>query len=204
MSIFKRRDIRENIKGLAIGTVALLTMTVPMLCPDAAQARGPRVILLGPPAAQNGLEASPPDESQPVDASSRTLGCGTATNIGQANMAPLYVDANPCISNPSLSNNVVYTNIKICPPGSQANCQVIDHVIVDTGSVGLRIGSSVLNSKLLAAMPYVSTSGPQILTNCVVFGDGSSLLKRNMCSALMIPIMALKERDGQNFEPFRV
>jgi hypothetical protein len=177
MSIFRRRDIHEKIKGLAIGTVALLAMTVPMLCPDAAQAKGPRIIPLGPPATQNGFEPSPPDESQPVDASSRTLGCGTATNIGQANMAPLYVDGNPCLSEIFMTNTVAYTNIKICPPGSQANCQVIDHVIVDTGSVGLRIGYSVLknNPNLLAGMQNVSTGGAQILTNCQGFFDGSSL-----------------------------
>jgi hypothetical protein len=179
MIIGKRRDVHEKIKGLAIGTVALLAMTVPMLCPDATQA-GPRGIPRGgPPAAQNGSEPIPSDPSQPVDASSRTLGCGTATNIGLDNMAPLYVDGNPCNSSFVVSN-LAYTNIKICPPGSQTNCQVIDHVIVDTGSVGLRIGSSVINSKLLAAMPYVQTNppppaGPQILTNCVGFADGSTL-----------------------------
>ncbi|MGB6284440.1 MAG: hypothetical protein WBG18_08490, partial [Xanthobacteraceae bacterium] len=116
MIIGKRRDVHEKIKGLTIGTVALLTMTVPMLCPDATQA-GPRGIPRGgPPAAQNGLEPSPSDPSQPVDASSRTLGCGTATNIGLGNMAPLYVDGNPC--NSFVTPNLAYTNIKICPPGS--------------------------------------------------------------------------------------
>jgi hypothetical protein len=180
MTIFKRRDIRENIKGLAIGTVALLTMTVPMLCPDAAQALGPRGIPRGGhPAAQ---QFGPSNESAPVDASSRTLGCGTATNIGQGNMAPLYVDGNPC--NSFAIPNVAFTNIKICPRGSQTKCQVIDHVIVDTGSDGLRIGYSVLNPNLLAAMPNVQppnsppvppSAGPQILTNCEEFADGSSL-----------------------------
>jgi len=158
MTIFKRRDIRQNIKGLAIGTVALLTMTVPMLCPDAAQALGPRAIPRGgPPAAQ---QFGPSDESAPVDASSRTLGCGTATNIGQANMAPIYVDGNPCDTTQFAGINIAYTNIKICPVGSQTNCQVIDHVIVDTGSVGLRIGYSALNPDLLAAMPYVQPKNP--------------------------------------------
>jgi hypothetical protein len=154
----KRRDIRRKIKELAIGTVALLTMTVPMV---------------GTAAAQNLEESS--SEPLPVDASPRTLGCGTATNIGHANMAPLYVDGFPCLSPPQFILNTAYTNIKICAPGNKTNCQVIDHVIVDTGSVGLRIASSVVNSKLLQAMPHVPTSGPQILTNCSVFASGQAL-----------------------------
>src|SRR5262249_6083252 len=121
-------------------------MTVPMLCPDAAQARRgiPRG---GPPAAQNGLEA-PSDKSQPVDASS----------------APWVVVPRPILAKPTWCRftwtvsrvfpftipNAAYTNIKICAPGDETNCQVIDHVQVDTGSTGLRIASKAVNPKLLA------------------------------------------------------
>jgi hypothetical protein len=155
MAIIKQHDIRRTIKALAIGTVALLTMMEPML---------------GPAAAQN-LEVS--SSNAPVDASSRTLGCGTATNIGRANMAPLYVDGFLCSAPPPLTDsNTAYTNIKICAPGSKTNCQVIDHVLVDTGSVGLRIASgAVTNNNLLKAMPYIPTSGGQILAICTTFAS---------------------------------
>jgi hypothetical protein len=44
--------------------------------------------------------------------------------------------------------DLVFTTVTICAPGSTTNCQTIDHVQVDTGSVGLRIISSVLASGL--------------------------------------------------------
>jgi hypothetical protein len=110
-----------------------------------------------------------------LEASSSLMGCGVATNIGHANIAPLYVDGDPCNSTEfGITANVAFTNIKICAPGNKTNCQVIDHVIVDTGSTRLRIASSVFNSNpsLLHAMPYVPTSPGQILTNCATFGTG--------------------------------
>ena len=110
-----------------------------------------------------------------LDTNDSIMGCGTATNIGHANTAPLYVDGFPCISSTNPIPNIAYTNVKICAPGNKANCQVIDHVQIDTGSVGLRIASSAVNRSLLQAMPYVPTSGLQILTNCVVFGSLDSL-----------------------------
>jgi hypothetical protein len=107
-----------------------------------------------------------------LDASASIMGCGTATNIGHANIAPLYVDGDPCSGGGNA--NEPFTNIKICAPGNKTNCQVIDHVTVDTGSTGLRLPSSAFNANpsLLQAMPYVPTSDGQILTNCATFGSG--------------------------------
>jgi hypothetical protein len=48
--------------------------------------------------------------------------------------------------------NQPYVSVTLCAPGT-SNCQTIDHVLVDTGSVGLRILSSVLNASLLSALP---------------------------------------------------
>jgi hypothetical protein len=49
--------------------------------------------------------------------------------------------------------NFAYVTVTICAPGSTTNCQNIDHVKVDTGSIGLRIVSSVLSTTLAAALP---------------------------------------------------
>lgn len=49
--------------------------------------------------------------------------------------------------------NEPYVTVTICAPGSTSNCQTIDHIILDTGSVGLRIIQPVLTSTLLAALP---------------------------------------------------
>jgi hypothetical protein len=101
---------------------------------------------------------------------STITGCGKATNIGSGNEAPLYIDGLPCIPQDFPYYDTAYTNIKICAPGSTANCQVIDHVIVDSGSDGVRVASSAIKSALLKAMPYV-TSGGKVLTECETYVD---------------------------------
>lgn len=91
-----------------------------------------------------------------------TTGCGTATNIGSGNVAPLYVDGLPCVPADYPDWNQPYTNVKICAPGSTTNCQVFDHIIVDSGSDGLRLVASTVKSGLLSAMPSVTSSGRPI------------------------------------------
>ncbi|HTY50320.1 MAG TPA: DUF3443 domain-containing protein [Steroidobacteraceae bacterium] len=69
--------------------------------------------------------------------------------------------------------NTIYTSVMVCAPGSTSNCQLIDHIQVDTGSEGLRIISSVLSSTLAAALPQV-TVGADPLYECIQFVDGYS------------------------------
>ncbi|HXA46503.1 MAG TPA: DUF3443 family protein, partial [Burkholderiaceae bacterium] len=54
------------------------------------------------------------------------------------------------------------------------NCQTIDHVIVDSGSWGLRILSTVLKPALASALPVQTDSTPakNTFVECTVFGDG--------------------------------
>jgi hypothetical protein len=67
--------------------------------------------------------------------------------------------------------NIPTVSVTICAPGSTSNCQTINNVQVDTGSFGLRVVSSVLNSSLLSALP-VSTIGTSQLAECATFADG--------------------------------
>ncbi|HXA48312.1 MAG TPA: DUF3443 family protein [Burkholderiaceae bacterium] len=80
------------------------------------------------------------------------MACGNATSIGKGNVAPLVVDGFPCAAGGTVgaanTGNVPYTTVKICAPGSTTNCQIIDHVTVDTGSSGLRIAASALSPNL--------------------------------------------------------
>jgi hypothetical protein len=71
--------------------------------------------------------------------------------------------------------NTPFISVTVCAPGGTTNCQVIDHIEVDTGSYGLRIISSVMASTLLAALPAVTTPGfAQPIVECTMFGDGYS------------------------------
>lgn len=59
-----------------------------------------------------------------------------------------------------------YVTVTLCAPGSTTNCQTIDHVILDTGSVGLRIIAPVLNSGLLSALPAETDGATNPVGEC--------------------------------------
>ena len=63
--------------------------------------------------------------------------------------------------------NVLYTQVRVCAPNDASNCQIIDHVLVDTGSTGLRLLKSAVTPTLRAALPGNN------LYSCVQFLDGS-------------------------------
>ncbi|MFM0073228.1 DUF3443 domain-containing protein [Paraburkholderia sediminicola] len=69
--------------------------------------------------------------------------------------------------------NIPTVSVTVCAPGSTTNCQTISNIQVDTGSFGLRLVSSVLNSSLLNGGLPISTlaSGAQ-LAECATFADG--------------------------------
>jgi hypothetical protein len=87
------------------------------------------------------------------------------------NVATMVVDTGPNGTN-FTATNTPFVSVTICAPGT-TNCQTIDHVEVDTGSYGLRIISSLINTNLLSAMP-VEMSGGGAIAECTIFGDGYS------------------------------
>ena len=97
------------------------------------------------------------------------IGASTLTSPVPAgsNVQALVVDAGPT----GRSVNILYTTVTVCMPGSASACQVIDHVIVDTGSSGLRLLAEAVNLPL----PGVTDSRSQPLLNCAQFIDNSYL-----------------------------
>lgn len=89
----------------------------------------------------------------------------SATNT---NTVPLVVDGGPAPPYP----DGVFTSVNICSPGTNT-CQTVDHVLVDTGSYGLRILQSVLNTSL--SLPELTDTNNNTIFNCVAFLDGSYL-----------------------------
>ena len=66
--------------------------------------------------------------------------------------------------------NIPFVSVTLCSPGT-GSCQTIDHVSVDTGSVGLRILASVLSGAVVPkAVTDPATGSP--LRECVQFADG--------------------------------
>ncbi len=96
-----------------------------------------------------------------------TKEAGTATVvINPVNLQPLTVDAGPQPQT-FTARNEAFTSVTVCVPNS-TTCQTIDHVLVDTGSSGLRLLSSVLTIPL----PQQNDSSGNPLDECTVFLDG--------------------------------
>ena len=105
------------------------------------------------------------------------MGCGTVTSTGTGNTTPVVVDGFPCAVDGTAgianSPQQPFISVKVCSPGSTTNCQIIDHIILDTGSTGLRIAASALQSTLKpgAGLPYYTASSPNgtNLTECETY-----------------------------------
>jgi hypothetical protein len=94
--------------------------------------------------------------------------CGTASSSGPAgpaqNVQSITVNSGP-------TNNYfngAFTSVTICAPGQSTGCQTIDGVLVDTGSSGLRVLSSVLTVRL----PQQTGAGGAPTVECTQFLDG--------------------------------
>src|SRR5271157_1801846 len=96
-----------------------------------------------------------------------TAESGTATVIiNPVNLQPLTVDAGPQPQTFTTVNEP-FTSVTVCVPNTNT-CQTIDHVLVDNGSSGLRLLSSVLAIPL----PQQNDSSGNPLDECMVFLDG--------------------------------
>lgn len=92
---------------------------------------------------------------------------------GTNNVLPISVDGGPTATQPGgiIYENGVFASATICAPGSTSNCVTVDHLLVDTGSVGVRVLQSEVASLNL---PGINVSGNPLF-DCVEFGDGSFL-----------------------------
>jgi len=66
--------------------------------------------------------------------------------------------------------NTPYISVTLCSPGSVTNCQTIDHILLDTGSAGLRVYAVALNASLQLS-PVTDVNGNP-LAECMQFSEG--------------------------------
>ncbi len=66
--------------------------------------------------------------------------------------------------------NIPTVSVTVCVANT-STCQTVGNVQVDTGSYGLRLLNSALNSTMQGALPKV-TSGTSTLAECTAFADG--------------------------------
>ncbi|MBE0626813.1 MAG: DUF3443 family protein [Burkholderiales bacterium] len=84
------------------------------------------------------------------------------------NMAPVFIDSGPAGANNVI--NVPFVSVTLCRPGT-STCQSIDHVLVDTGSYGLRIIAPGVLDTALALPPVVAPGGGPV-GECAQFVSG--------------------------------
>lgn len=84
-----------------------------------------------------------------------------------SNVVDLVVDGGP----DGNQANLLYASVTICKPGSTSLCTTIDHVLVDTGSVGLRLLASAVPADL--QLPAAKNAKGNVLLGCANFLDYS-------------------------------
>ena len=105
--------------------------------------------------------SSPTESTTPTPRATVASPAPTATP-GSDNVQSLIVDPGP---NGTYVNGL-FASVTICVPGS-ATCGTVDHVLVDTGSSGLRI----LSSALALALPTQADPGGSPVAECFPFLD---------------------------------
>jgi hypothetical protein len=109
--------------------------------------------------------------SSPASAPTPAPPSSTAA-IGDANVAAIYIDGGPSAG--TTIPNSIFADVKVCALNSTVNCAIIDHVLVDTGSVGLRLMAEAVPTSLLTALPPVNTSSGVFAGECLAFASGVS------------------------------
>jgi hypothetical protein len=87
----------------------------------------------------------------------------SAASLGDPNVMAISV-----ASGPGNNVNIPYVSVTVCKPGT-STCKTIDHILLDTGSTGLRIFASVLNATPALALPPQQVGSSSTLTECAQF-----------------------------------
>jgi hypothetical protein len=73
----------------------------------------------------------------------------------------------------SQNANIPCTSVTICQHGSTTNCQTVDNILVDTGSYGLRVFASALNTSLCGSFQQLTDASNNPIGECMEFGTGA-------------------------------
>jgi hypothetical protein len=128
------------------------------------------------------------------------------------NTTEIVVDTGPASGFALGAANIPYVTVTVCTPGSTTACVIIDHVFLDTGSIGLRVFASAVGSLGLPALtvPADATSstpaGPAAECYPFVLGAVWGPLARADVhiggeSALALPIQVIADASPAALAP---
>ncbi len=95
---------------------------------------------------------------------------GGVAAVPVQNRLTITVDSGPAAAGGQI--NHAYVTVTVCAPGSSTQCATVDHVLLDTGSSGLRLVGSVLPAGV--NFKAETDSQGQALEECVTFGGGQT------------------------------
>ena len=103
-----------------------------------------------------------------------TTSTGGSGSSSGSNVLSISVNGGPTASQLDGATyvNGAFASATICAPGSTTNCVTVDNLLVDTGSVGLRVLESAVTS---LSLPVVDASNGSAAFDCVTFVDDSFL-----------------------------
>jgi hypothetical protein len=104
-------------------------------------------------------------------ASSSSSSSSSSSGAAVSNVVAVTVGPGPAAANGG-TFNIPYVSVTVCESGT-TTCTTIDHVLVDTGSIGLRIMASALRSAgvALTNLPDPANASNSIV-ECLPFADG--------------------------------
>ncbi len=86
----------------------------------------------------------------------------SAAKLTDPNVVAITVE-----SGPQNNVNIPYVSVTVCTPGSTNTCRTIDHVMVDTGSIGLRLFASQVTPFLTLPAHQIGLS--KTISECAQF-----------------------------------
>jgi hypothetical protein len=120
------------------------------------------------------------------------------------NTTEIVVDSGPVSGFALGAANLPYVTVKVCAPGSATACATIDHVFLDTGSIGLRLLRSTVAGLGLPAL----TSGSDGVAECYPFVVGAvwgPLARADVSiadeTAADLPVQIIDDGDPMQFAP---
>jgi len=143
-----------------------------MRCAEAARA----ALLAAALAALAGCGGGNSSETTLIVSGVPTTPTGVTVTLAEPtgpNTTEIVVDSGPASGFALGVANLPYVTVKVCAPGSTTSCASIDHVFLDTGSIGLRVLRSAVAG--LALPPVMAGSGPaaQPVHECYPFVVGA-------------------------------
>jgi Protein of unknown function (DUF3443) len=103
--------------------------------------------------------------------SSSSSGTTSSTGSGSANnVLSISVNGGPELEDGYIYQNAAFASATVCAPGSTSNCAVIENLLVDTGSTGLRLFAPEVAS---LDLPAVSASNGSAAYDCISYVSGA-------------------------------